>query len=344
MEMLKFLHPGWLFLLALVPLLFLIYLREQARFTKRLHQAVDPRLVRIVSPRHSPARLHAQTALTLLSIILVICAASWPLFGAGSHLIQSKGIDLVVAIDVSKSMFARDVFPSRLERSKAEVKELLKGLSGDRVGIIVFAGEAFIQCPLTTDYDAVRLFLNSVDRNSVPQPGTSLRKTIEKAMEMLRHTPENAKTKILAIITDGEDHEGEAVEQAKKAAAEGVAIFTIGIGSPQGEPVPDWGENNEMKGYKKNREGETVLSKLNETLLKQIAAATGGKYIHAGSGNMGTDELLSDIKGMAKSETQARVVIEYEPRFRWFLIPAFAFLTMAALIPLLGGIKKRSKV
>ena len=338
--MFKVEHPHYLWLLMAVPLLALLYWRAHALFARRLRAAVDPHLVAVISPHHRFWRAHLQAGLTLLAAACMIGAAAWPMAGTGTRLAKAAGIDVVFAIDVSKSMQARDVTPSRLDRAKLEVAEFIKTLKGDRVGVIVFAGEAFIQCPL----DAARLFMRSIDRSSVPQPGTSLKKAIAGGREMLRHTPEGAKSKVLVLLTDGEDHEGEAVEEAKAAREEGVVIHAIGIGSTAGEPVPEFDDGGVMKGYKKDKAGQTVMSRLNEATLKQITAAAGGRYVHAVNRDLGMDAIRDEIERMAKTETQARLVIEYEERFRWLLVPAFCFVfAAAALIPLTARVRWRRR-
>ncbi|MFA6034059.1 MAG: VWA domain-containing protein, partial [Myxococcota bacterium] len=182
--MFKVLNPYYLFLLALPVLMALLYLRHRTTGARRLGEIVDPGLVPVIAPDHRPRRAHIAAALTVCAAVLMIGAAAWPMIGTGTKLARASGVDVVVAVDVSKSMSSRDVTPSRLERAKIELGEFIKRLHGDRVGVVVFAGEAFTQCPLTTDYEAAMLFIRSIDRNSVPQPGTSLKKAIATAREM----------------------------------------------------------------------------------------------------------------------------------------------------------------
>jgi Ca-activated chloride channel family protein len=337
-------HPAYLWSLLIVPLLALLYWRAHARFSRKLREAVDPALVPVVAPRHRAWRAHLQAGLVIAACALLAGAAAWPMVGVGTRLARATGIDVVFALDVSKSMQAKDVTPSRLERAKLEVSEFIKTLSGDRVGVVVFAGEAFIQCPLTNDYDAARLFMRSIEWNSVPQPGTSLKKAIETSREMLKHVPEGAKSKVLVLLTDGEDHEGGVAESAKAAADEGIVIHAIGIGSTSGEPVPDYDEKGVMKGYKKDKAGQTVLSRLNETALKQVTSATGGRYVHAVNRDLGMDAIRDEIARMAKTETQSRLIIQYDECFRWFLLPAAVFLFVGgALLPLSATPWRRQK-
>jgi Ca-activated chloride channel family protein len=341
--MFKLGNYNYLYLLALVAFMALILIRSWRTRSKALSSSVDPRLLSVVSPGHRGWRLRLEGLLILLSAAAMVLAAAWPLIGTGTRLAKSTGVDIVVAIDVSRSMQAKDVTPSRLDRAKLEIQDFLKKLNGDRVGVVVFAGEAFVQCPLTTDYEAARIFLRSVDRNSVPQPGTSVKKAISSARGMLRHVPEGAKTRVLVLLTDGEDHEGEAVEEAKAAAEEGVIIFAIGIGSSSGEPVPEFDEGGTQTGYKKDKGGQTVLSKLNEALLKQLASVSGGAYIHARNDEFGMEAVRAAVDRLVKTETQSRVIVEYKERFRWLLIPAFAMLLGATLLPLTSGIGRRRK-
>jgi Ca-activated chloride channel family protein len=339
--MFKLGNPNYIYLLAAAMFMLLAYIRARRRMVSRLNQAVDPTLQGTVSPAQRGWREVLESGFIIFSAALLAGAAAWPMVGSGSRLAKAAGVDVVVAIDVSKSMLARDVTPSRLERAKLEVRDFLKKIGGDRVGLVVFAGEAFIQCPLTTDHEAATVFLRSVEPGSVPQPGTSIKKAIAKAREMLRHVPEGAKTRLLVLITDGEDHEGEAVEEARAAAEEGVTIFTIGIGSASGEPVPELDEGGAMTGYKKDKAGNTVLSKLDESLLKQVASSSGGLYVHARDNDLGMDTVRAAMEKMAKTETQSRVIIEYVERFKWLLVPGTFLLVVGALLPLTAGIKRR---
>jgi Ca-activated chloride channel family protein len=230
-------------------------------------------------------------------------------------LVERRGIDVFIAIDVSNSMLAKDIAPSRLDKAKLELSGLVDRLKGDRVGIIAFAGDAYIQCPLTLDRGAVKLFLSTVNPGLVTTQGTVLTNAIKVAL--LAFTDKTPGHKAIILITDGEDHEGDAVKAARRAKDQGVRIFTIGVGTPEGRTLPD----ESGQGIKKDREGRRVLS-----LLKDVARESGGAYQRSSRGDLAIDELVRGIRGMTPGGARSEWSFEYEENYQWLVLAAIFFL------------------
>jgi Ca-activated chloride channel family protein len=244
----------------------------------------------------------------------------------------------MVAIDVSTSMLAEDIKPSRLEKAKHEVSKLIDILQGDRIGLIAFAGIAHIQCPLTLDYSAAKLFLNIMNPDLIPQPGTAIGEAIRKAITAFSR--EERKHKVLILITDGEDHESDPLEAAKEAEKEGIIVYTVGLGSPQGVPIPLYGKNGIQSGFKKDRQGNIVTTKLDILTLQKIAYETGGKYYLASTGEAELDDIYSEIAEMEKKELTSKHFSQYEDRFQIFLLLGLIFILIEIFIPEKKSIKR----
>ena len=280
--------------------------------------------------------------LFILAVALLIVAVTRPQWGARAVMLERRGLDIVVALDVSKSMLATDVRPNRLERAKREIRGILDRLKGDRIGIVVFAGDAFIQCPLTLDASAARMLLDAVDAQSAGRPGTAIADAIKEAVSM--YEKDEKKFKVLILVTDGEDHEGDALAEAKAAAEQGVTIYTVGVGTPAGEPIPDYDENGKQAGFKKDQNGQVILSKLDEVTLQKIALATNGRYFRAGPAETELDELADELNKLEKKELEGRLFTEFEERYYYFLIPAFLLLLVAVVLPESHWRRKRQVV
>jgi len=253
-----------------------------------------------------------------------------PQLGTRLTLMKREGVDIVIAMDCSLSMLAEDFRPSRLEKAKQEVNGLISRLRGDRVGLVAFAGAAFIQCPLTLDYSAAQMFLDIIDHRLIPQPGTAVGEAIRTSIKAFNQ--KERKYKVLILLTDGEDHDSDPLEAAEEAAAEGIRIYAIGIGSVQGEPIPMRNKRGKITGYKKDEEDNVVVSKLDETTLQKIALITGGKYYHATSGEMELDKIYDDISKMEKKELEGKLMTQYEDRYQIFLFLSILLLTVEFLI------------
>jgi Ca-activated chloride channel family protein len=255
---------------------------------------------------------------------------------------KREGVDIVIALDCSHSMLAQDFKPSRLEKAKQEMNGLISRMRGDRVGLVAFAGVAFIQCPLTLDYSAAGMFLDIMDENLIPRPGTAVGDAIRTSIAAFNQ--KERKYKVLILLTDGEDHGSDPLKAAEEAAAEGIRIYTIGIGSVQGEPVPVKNKRGMVTGYKKDREGSVVVSKLDQTTLQKIALTTGGKYYHATSGEMELEKIYSEISKMEKKELEGKLMTQYEDRYQIFIFLAIVCLTIEFLLSERRGRKSVEKL
>lgn len=249
----------------------------------------------------------------------------------GSKLIEGerKGIDLMIALDVSTSMLAKDIEPSRLERSKQSISRLIDQLGNDRIGIVVFAGQAYVQLPITTDYAAAKMFLSAINTNIVPVQGTAIGAAIQLSAKSFDN---ETHSKAIIIITDGENHEDDPVKEAKTAADQGINIFTVGMGLPEGAPIPDYDAYNRQTGFKKDRQGNTVVTRLNEGMLQQIAAAGNGIYVRANNTQVGLNKIFDEISKLEKTEFESKIFSDYESRFHYFIALSLLFLIMEILI------------
>ena len=250
-------------------------------------------------------------------------------FGTKVEEVKREGIDLMIALDVSNSMMAEDLKPNRLERSKRAIYQLIEKLHNDRLGIIVFAGDAYVQLPITTDYSSAKLFLETIGTDIVPTQGTSIGSAIDLAMESFDF--KNGTSKSIIVITDGENHEEDAVENATIAAKEGVSVHTIGMGSEGGAPLPIYKRGAQV-GFRNDKEGNTVVSKLNEQMLKQIASAGNGTYVRATNAKAGLSLIMGEIDKMEKKEFGSKSFKDYEDRFQLFLLVALILLIVEYFI------------
>jgi Ca-activated chloride channel family protein len=279
----------------------------------------------------STFRKALRMAMVALAVIACMLALARPQWGFIWEETKKSGIDLLIAMDVSKSMLATDVKPDRLERSKFAVKDLVKKLGGDRIGLIAFAGTAFLQCPLTIDYNGFLLSLDDLTTATIPRPGTSITAAIREAMDVFKG-PEK-KYKVLMIITDGEDFEGDALKAAKQASEMGIKIYCVGVGTTEGDLIPAVGANGE-RGYLGDRSGQAVKTRLNEDILQKIALSTGGSYVRATQSEFGL-VLLYDksISKLEKKDIDAKMRRHYQDRFQCFLAIAIILLFLEPLIP-----------
>ena len=317
-------------LLAAMPL-FLVFFWLVLRIKRRaLRRFGNLDLIKKLSLSFSPRKQRWKIALLLLAVFFVLFSLARPQLGTRLTLMKREGVDIVIALDCSHSMLAQDFKPSRLEKAKQEMNGLISRMKGDRVGLVAFAGVAFVQCPLTLDYSAAGMFLDIMDENLIPQPGTAIGDAIRTSIAAFNQ--KERKYKVLILLTDGEDHGSEPLKAAEEAAAEGIVIYTIGIGSVQGEPVPVKNKKGMVTGYKKDREGGVVVSKLDETTLQKIALTTGGKYYHATSGEMELEKIYNQISKMEKKELEGKLMTQYEDRYQIFIFLAIVCLTVEFLL------------
>lgn len=302
---------------------------------RRMLRALAPtaRLRAKVAPGATPGGPVIRGVLAVAGLLLLGLALLQPQLGSRDQKVQRKGIDLVVAIDASRSMLARDVLPSRLERARLELSQLVDRLHGDRVGIVVFAGQAFVQCPLTSDYGAAKLFLRAIDPDAMPAQGTSVAEALQTAGRMLRAADRGAKTKVVLLLTDGEDHEGDVDAAAEALAKDGVRVYALGVGSDEGTPVPLLDGDGNVRGYLRDRRGNPVVSKLDEKQLRRIADATSGKYVAARGGDIGMGEVFAELERLEKTEFESRLAVQWGEAWMWLGFPGFALLLVSALVP-----------
>jgi Ca-activated chloride channel family protein len=314
--MIRFAHSEYLYAIALLPVLVLVFLWALRSRRKALEAFGNLALLKQLMPASSGLKRAAKSALLFASIGFLILGLANPQIGTKMEEVKREGVDIMIALDVSNSMKAEDIRPNRLESAKQEISRMLDKLQNDRIGLIVFGGESYLQLPLTTDYSAARLILSSIDVDIVPVQGTAIGSAIRLAMKSF--SSGERKYKVVVLITDGENHEDDAIAAAKEAHAEGVVIHAIGMGSPNGGPIPEY-QNNVQVGFKRDADGNTVITKLDEQALTQIAEAGGGEFIRATSAQNELDEVFKKVETMEKKEFGAKVFTEYEDRFQYLL-------------------------
>lgn len=319
-----------LFLLA-IPALVGFFIWSSRRRRRALALFADQKLLPHLRPAGSDRRRFFKTVLITVALFFLILVLSRPQFGSTLEEVKRKGIDVVIALDTSRSMLAEDIKPNRLEKAKTEIAGLLELLSGDRVAIMAFAGEPFVLCPLTLDYNAARMFLEIMDTDTIPTHGTAIASAIQEARKVF--DPAERKHKVLILLTDGEDHRGDPVKAAEQAAEEGLIIHTVGVGTPGGEFIPELDQDGKVLGYKKDRAGELVRSQLDEMTLEKVALISDGKYFRASYDEMELKKIFEELSGMEKKDLKSQMVIRYKDRYQWLLLPIIALLFIEQLIP-----------
>jgi len=328
--MFQFANPSALYLLLLIPILALGFVAAQISKRKIAKVFAQDELFNKLSNANEKTTV-LKASLFICGIFFLILALARPQFGTKLIELERTGSDVVIALDVSKSMLAQDIKPSRFERAKNVLSELINRLEGDRIGIVAFAGASFWQCPLTLDRSGAAMFLQILDTNLIPLAGTSIGKAILLSLSGLEKTA--PKAKVIVLLTDGEDHNSNPLEAAKAAAASGVKIFVIGFGKANGEPIPVEDENGNFAGYKKDNNGQVVMSKLNEELLSQIASITGGAYIRSVDGYVDTDAIAQAVNGIDKQKLSSKINRQLVDRFQYFLALALLCFLIEFILP-----------
>ena len=328
MQLFRFANPGFLYLLLLLPAIILIYIINEVRKKRALKRLGDVTLVSRLVPEMSQSRPVIKFILQLVAVTSGIIMLARPQFGSRLEDVRKQGVEVIIALDVSNSMLAEDIQPDRLTRAKQAISRLVDNLDNDKIGLIVFAGDAYIQIPVTTDYISAKMFLSTINPNMVPKQGTAIGAAISLGMRSF--SPGEGKSKAMIIITDGENHEDDPVKAADEASKAGIVIHTIGIGSTEGVPVPVL--NNGKKDYLKDADGNTVITKLDEEILKKIALSTNGNYVRANNSNLGLDEIFGDIKKMKKQELESTMYTEYNDQFQIFATIAIFLLLIEFII------------
>lgn len=322
--MLRFETINYLYLLMSIPVFIGLYIVFDKVKQKKLARFGNAEIIAKLTQNVSQKQVWVKRSLTLVALFFLYVAMANPQLGTKMEEIKREGIDVLVALDVSNSMLAEDIAPNRLQKAKYEIREFIKKLQGDRVGLIPFAGTAFTQCPLTLDYATANLFLDLVDQYTIPQQGTSVGSAIRSAIDSF--PTKERKYKALVLITDGEDHESDILEVSKEAKENGIVIYTIGIGSLEGVPIPHYDDNGNKRGFKKDRAGNIVTTKLDVETLQEIASVTGGKFFHVSPDRGELDVIFSEISQMEKKELGSKEYTSYEDRFQIFLLIAVLLL------------------
>lgn len=313
--------------LAIMAIFYILVSRRRRTLMRRF---ADKHLLAGIGPLVSPRRRQVKMTLAGAAAVLGMLALCRPQWGFEWEEVKRSGLDMIIAIDVSKSMLAKDMKPNRLERSKFAVKDLVKRLNGDRIGLIAFSGSAFLQCPLTIDYNGFLLTLDDLSVGTIPRGGTSISSAIREAMGVFQGP--DKQYKVLVIITDGEDLEGDALRMAKEAAAQGIRIYCVGVGTPEGEII-QVGSSGGERTYITDRDGTVVKSRLNEDLLKQIALSTGGSYVKSTQGDFGLVRLYDQSIGrLEKRDIDSKMRKHYHERFQYLLTAAVILLFIEPLI------------
>jgi len=323
-----FAQPRVLLLLLLLPPLALLLGLVRVRRRRLLARFGREDLVARLVAAPGAGRWALRVALILLAAAFLILTLARPRWGRKVEEVHRQGVDVIVAIDVSASMLAEAVQPSRLARAREEVASLIDALGGDRVGLVAFAGDSYVACPLTLDYSAAKIFLDVLDPSLIPLPGTAVASAIRKSTRAFNSAEK--RYKVLVLITDGEDHEEDAVAAAKEAAREGVVIYTLGVGTGAGSPIPLRDAGGSVTGYKQDREGKIVTSRLDPVKLAEIAEAAGGKYLPTSAEGREIREIEDRIARMERREVGSRLTITYEERYQIPLAVALLALTLEA--------------
>lgn len=325
--------PRWLHLLWAVPALAALGVVAAWLRRRRLRAWADDALWARIAPTRSGLLRGVKFSLVIVALVFLLVAAARPQVGAQLVQVDRRGIDVVVLLDVSLSMEATDVVPNRLERSKQEIRELLNGLRGDRAAIVIFSGSSFVLCPLTLDVAAANLFLDAVSADVLPDPGTNLEEALRGGRSALEAELEGSRGRAIILFTDGESHTGDAMAAARSLKDDGIPVLTVGVGTPNGEPIPVADADGRRTGYKKDRAGNVVLSRLDEALLREIAETTGGRYYPATLQGHEVGEMLKFLGRLERGElggTQRRRV---EERFQVPAAVAVVLLLLAVLVP-----------
>jgi Ca-activated chloride channel family protein len=319
----------YLYALALIPVFVVIYWLTNRWRKKALETYGNLSLIQQLFPDVSKTKRNFKFILYTVAFAFLVIGIVNPQVGTKLEEVKRTGADLMICLDVSNSMNAEDLQPSRLEKAKQAISKLINKLDGDRLGVIVFGGEAYVQLPITTDYSAAKLFLESINTDMIPTQGTAIGNAINLAIESFGK--EEGKNKAIVIITDGENHEDNAIKAAESAAEKGIAVHTIGMGSADGAPIPVY-RNNIREGYRKDNQGNTVVTKLNEQVLQEIAAIANGIYVRASNADAGLNNVLNAIDKLEKKQFSSKMYSDYEDRFQWFIAAALLLLLIEVLL------------
>ena len=320
--MFRFADPNFLYLLFLLPGVVAIYLFSNHRRRQHIRAYGDPELMKELMPTVSKYRPDVKFWMMFAALTLVIILLARPQFGSKMETVKRSGVETVIALDISNSMLAEDVVPSRLEKAKKLISRLVDTFNNDKVGLNVFAGDAFTQLPITTDYVSAKMFLESISPALISTQGTDIGGAIRLGMKSF--TPQEGVGRAIIVITDGENHEGGALEAAKEASDKGMQVFVLGIGSQDGSPIPvERGSND----FRRDKDGNVIVTKLNEQMCQEIAKAGNGVYIRVDNSNSAEKALNKEIAKLSKSDVESKVFTEYNEQFQ-----AVAWLILLLLV------------
>lgn len=314
MEMFRFANNEYLWGLLIIPALALIFIWSRFMRNRALRRFGNRRVMNELMPYASGSRPVFKFIVLMTALAFFIVGTARPQFGSKLRKVQREGVEIIIALDVSNSMMAEDIQPNRLERAKRAISRLIDRLSDDKIGLIVFAGDAYVQLPITTDYNSAKLFLDAITTDIVPRQGTAIGSAIQLAAKSF--TPAEIANKAIIIITDGENHEDDAVSAAKEAVDNGIIVHTVGMGLPQGSPIPvSRGSQTE---YLRDQEGNVVITRLDEIMLEEISSAGNGVYVRANNAQVGLNVLFDEINKLEKEELDTLVYSEYDDQFQYF--------------------------
>ena len=329
MDMIRFAHPEWAILFLLIPLFILVFFLAGLLRRKAIKRFAREETFRYLSPLFSMNRRRIRFILLMCVLSMLVLAAMNPQTGSRMEEATLEGVDIIVALDVSRSMLAEDMSPNRLERAKLAVNRLVDQLDNDRFGLVVFAGTAHTQIPLTTDIRAAKMLMRPLNTESIPVQGTAIEAAINRSLASF---PEgDTANKTIILVSDGESHEDNPVEAARRAKSKGITIHTVGVGSRDGAPVPNF-VNGERSGYLRDDDGHTVISRYDEETLRQIADITGGVFRHGGETSMGLSEILDTIRQMEAEAYETFIFTEYESRYHYLVALALCLLLIELLL------------
>lgn len=330
--MFRFAHPEYLYLLLLLPAIFGFYIYTLFIKKRDLKRFGNPELLSQLMPDVSVRRPALKFWLLLSAIAFVVFVMAGPQFGSKLDTVNKKGIEVMICLDLSNSMMSADIAPSRLEKSKQILSKLVDGMDNDKVGMIVFAGDAYVQLPITSDYVSAKMFFSSLNTRQVPTQGTAIGAAINTAIRSF--TPNEESEKAIVVITDGENHEDDAVGAAEASAKKGIHVNVIGVGTPTGAPIPDeWGN------YRKDQAGNVVITKLNEDMCRQIASAGKGVYVRADISNVAQKTIENELGKLKKSDVESKVYSEYDEQFQ-----SFAWIALILLIAEFVILERKNKL
>ncbi len=326
----RFSNSMFLWLLILVPALVFFLVVAWRKRKKLMESFGSLKLMEKLTGSVSVEKKRTKQVLLVVAFFFLVLAVSGPQIGTRMVEVKRRGVDVIIAVDCSASMQAEDIKPSRIVKAKRELSTLISKLNGDRIGIIAFAGTAFLQCPLTLDYNAAKMFLDIIDVDLIPYPGTALDSAIELAIKSFSR--KERKYKALILLTDGENHSKNIMESVNEAKKEGIRIFTVGIGSPEGEPIPVRDGSGNITDYKKDKKGAVVMSKLDEKTLRGIALKTGGRYYRSTRNESEIENIYDAISGMDKKQLESKLASQYEDRYQYFIFIVLVLLVIEFII------------